>query len=177
MSFTKESKFLSLVLRHKPDIIGIKLDEHGWADVQALVSGISYFVPFNFNMLEEIVRTDSKQRYVFNTDHTQIRASQGHSIPVDVQLEITTPPEYLWHGTGQKYSASIDQQGLLPKSRLYVHLSADPETACMVGIRHGSLALYRIRSGAMARAGYAFFRSENGVWLTKNVPASFLEKQ
>ena len=107
MSFTKESKFLSLVLRHKPQAIGITLDAHGWADVQALISGMSKFLPFNFNMLEEIVRTDAKQRYAFNEDKTQIRANQGHSIAVDLDLEAVEPPEFLWHGTGEKYVASI----------------------------------------------------------------------
>lgn len=177
MSFTKESKFLSLVLRHKPQAIGITLDAHGWADVQALISGMSKFLPFNFNMLEEIVRTDAKQRYAFNEDKTQIRANQGHSIAVDVDLDVMEPPEFLWHGTGEKYVASISEQGLISQERLYVHLSEDPETACMVGIRHGNLALYRVCSGQMAQMGYTFYRSANGVWLTQNVPVQFLEKQ
>lgn len=177
MSFIKESKFLSLVLRHKPQAIGITLDEQGWADVQALISGMSKFLPFNFNMLEEIVRTDVKQRYTFNYDKTLIRATEGHAISVDVGLEAAEPPEFLWHGTGQQYAASIDQQGLLPQGHLYVHLSAEPEAACMVGLRYGSLVLYRVNSRRMAQLGYPFYRSESGVWLTQSVPAQFLTRQ
>lgn len=123
MGLTDTSKFLSLILRHKPETIGIKLDEHGWADVSELISGISKTRPFDMKMLEEIVRTDNKQRYSFNEDKTLIRANQGHSIPVDVELEKKTPPEFLYHGTGEKFVSSIDKEGLLSKSRLYVHLS------------------------------------------------------
>ena len=116
------STFIALVLRHKPDAAGITLDEHGWADANALVNGINREMGTSINMafLEEIVRTDKKQRYSFNDDHTLIRANQGHSIPVDVELEEKTPPDILWHGTGMKYFRSIEEQGLLPKSRLYV---------------------------------------------------------
>ena len=102
MGLTDTSKFLSLILRHKPETIEIKLDEHGWADVSELISGISKTRPFDMKMLEEIVRTDSKQRYSFNKDKTLIRANQGHSISVDVELEKKTPPEFLYHGTGEK---------------------------------------------------------------------------
>ena len=125
------SKFISLILRHQPEAIGIALDEHGWADVQELIDGINRSEGHTLDMelLEEIVRTDEKQRYSFNEDHTLIRANQGHSIPVDVELEEKVPPEILWHGTGEKYVSSIDAQGLIPKSRLYVHLSSDMETA------------------------------------------------
>ena len=117
MGLTDTSKFLSLILRHKPETIGIKLDEHGWADVSELISGISKTRPFDMKMLEEIVRTDNKQRYSFNEDKTLIRANQGHSIPVDVELEKKTPPEFLYHGTGEKFVSSIDKEGLLSKSR------------------------------------------------------------
>ena len=107
------SKFISLILRHKPEAIGITLDEHGWADVRKLIDGINQSEghTLNMEMLEEIVRTDEKQRYSFNEDHTLIRANQGHSIPVDVELEEKTPPDILWHGTGEKYVVSIDAQG------------------------------------------------------------------
>ena len=128
-------KFMSLILRHNPQVVGITLDEHGWADVQDLIEGINrsegHFL--DMDTLEEIVRTDEKQRYSFNEDHTLIRANQGHSIPVDVELEEKISPDILWHGTGQKYVSSIDVQGLIPKSRLYVHLSSDVETARKVG--------------------------------------------
>ena len=176
MGLTDTSKFLSLILRHKPETIGIKLDEHGWADVSELISGISKTRPFDMKMLEEIVRTDNKQRYSFNENKTLIRANQGHSIPVDVELEKKTPPEFLYHGTGEKFVSSIDKEGLLSKSRLYVHLSKDTETAVKVGSRHGKPVVYRVAAGKMADKGYEFILSVNGVWLVKAVPAEYLSK-
>ncbi|MDO4960830.1 MAG: RNA 2'-phosphotransferase [Eubacteriales bacterium] len=176
-NLTSLGKFISLILRHKPETIGISLDEHGWADVQELIAGINASGKYiDRDILEEIVRTNNKQRYSFNEDRTLIRANQGHSIPVDVELPVTEPPEILWHGTGKKYEESIDARGLIPKSRLYVHLSGDQETAEKVGIRHGKLVLYRVNSGLMYRDGYIFYRSVNGVWLTTAVPAEYLEK-
>ena len=105
MSDNNTSKFISLILRHKPETIGITLDEHGWANVDELIEGVSKTHPLTREGLEEIVRTDEKQRYSFNEDHSLIRANQGHSIPVDVELEQRTPPAVLWHGTGEKYTA------------------------------------------------------------------------
>lgn len=171
------SKFISLILRHKPEIIGITLDEHGWAKVSELIEGISKQYDFNMEMFEEIVRTDEKQRYSFNEDKTLIRANQGHSISVDVELEKVEPPEFLWHGTGEKFVSSIDKQGLIPKSRLYVHLSSDKETAIKVGKRHGKPVLYKIKSKEMWQNGFEFFLSKNGVWLTKKVPVIYLIKE
>ncbi len=170
------SKFLALILRHKPDAIGITLDEHGWANVDELLSGLAREEPCDLTRLERIVDEDEKQRYSFNDDHTLIRANQGHSIPVDVELEPLTPPTVLYHGTGEKYARLIDAQGLLPKSRLYVHLSTDVATARKVGARHGKPVLYRVDSSKMVEQGYAFFRAVNGVWLTKRVPNEFLER-
>ncbi len=129
MALTRTSCYISLILRHKPETIGITLDEHGWASVDELIAGVSRTHPLTMESLEEIVRTDEKQRYSFNGDKTLIRANQGHSIPVDVELPELEPPAILYHGTGKKYGPSIDRQGLLPKSRLYVHLSADKDTA------------------------------------------------
>lgn len=170
------SKFIALILRHKPEAIGITLDEHGWAEVTALIEGINKTEPFNMEMLERIVDTDEKQRYSFNEDKTLIRANQGHSIPVDVELEEVVPPDILYHGTGEKYAASIDQTGLINKSRLYVHLSGDIETAVKVGKRHGKPVIYTVNSKKMYEDGYPFFRSVNGVWLTKIVPVQYIEK-
>ena len=172
------SKFISLILRHKPGTIGISLDEHGWADVQELIAGInaSGNHQLDMDLLEEIVRTDEKQRYSFNEDHTLIRANQGHSIPVDVELEEMIPPAILYHGTGEKYVASIDREGLIPKSRLYVHLSSDEETARKFGSRHGKPVIYTVDCAAMTADGYQFFLSANHVWLTKAVPAGYLTK-
>lgn len=177
MGLKETSKFISLILRHKPEVIGISLDEHGWAEVDELIMGISKTTEFNREMLEEIVRTDQKQRYSFNEDKTLIRANQGHSIPVDVELDVVAPPEILWHGTGEKYTASIEKMGLIPKSRLYVHLSAQQETANQVGQRHGKVVIYRVLAGKMQSDGYIFYRSKNGVWLTKEVPLRYLERE
>ena len=176
MNLTRTSCFLSLILRHKPETIGISLDEHGWADVAELIEGISQTRKFNMNILEEIVQTDEKERYSFNEDKTLIRANQGHSIPVDVELEEVEPPEELWHGTGEKYVTSIDEIGLIRKSRLYVHLSKDKETALKVGSRHGKPVLYTVKTREMYQDGYTFFLSKNGVWLTKEVPVKYLVK-
>ena len=144
---TRISKYISLILRHKPEVIGIKLDTHGWADVNALLAGISRKYPINRDILEEIVRSDEKQRYSFSEDGTKIRANQGHSIQV-----------------------------LLPQSRLYVHLSPDQETAEKVGRRHGEPVIYLVDAGQMHRDGYLFYLSANGVWLTKAVPATYLKR-
>ncbi|MBO5353591.1 MAG: RNA 2'-phosphotransferase [Lachnospiraceae bacterium] len=170
------SKYISLILRHKPETIGITLDEHGWAKVSELIEGIRRTQPFDMELLEEIVRTDEKMRYSFNEDKTLIRANQGHSVPVDVELEQKMPPEFLWHGTGAKYTASIEQQGLIAKSRLYVHLSREYDTAVQVGSRHGSPVVYKVLTGKMAQEGYTFYLAKNGVWLTKEVPVRYLER-
>ena len=172
------SKFISLILRHKPETAGISLDEHGWADVQELIDGVNRTGghALDIDLLEEIVRTDEKQRYSFNEGHTLIRANQGHSIPVDVKLEEKIPPDILCHGTGEKYVPSIDAQGLIPKSRLYVHLSSDVETAKKVGSRHGRPVIYQIDCARMAKDGFLFYLSTNHVWLTKEVPVRYLSK-
>ena len=177
MSLERTSRYMSLILRHKPEVIGIQLDEHGWANVEELIAGIAKTQEFNRDILELIVRTDEKQRYSFNEDGTLIRANQGHSIPVDVELPAAIPPETLWHGTGEKYVASIDQQGLIPKGRLYVHLSSDAATATKVGSRHGKPVLYTVKAKEMHDDGYKFYLSKNGVWLTKEVPVKYLIKE
>ena len=173
MNLENISKYMCLILRHKPETIGITLDEHGWANVDELIDGIRKDNPgFDLGHLYEIVKTDSKGRYSFNEDKTLIRCNQGHSITVDVKQ----PPEFLYHGTGEKYVVSIDQIGLISKSRLYVHLSTDVETAEQVGKRHGKEIVYQVNSGQMCRDGYKFFLSVNNVWLTKEVPTKYLER-
>ena len=176
--YIKISSFISMLLRHKPEAAGLTLDEHGWCDVNELIKGVSeHRAPLTMEELEYIVETDDKGRYSFNEDKTLIRANQGHSIPVDVELDETEPPEFLWHGTGEKYVASIDETGLIPKSRLYVHLSADYDTADTVGKRHGSHLVYQVNAAEMSRAGYKFYLSKNNVWLTKEVPVKHLERK
>lgn len=172
------SKFISMILRHKPQVIGITLDEHGWANVDELIKGINETgeeIEFSKDTLETIVKTDKKQRYSFSQDKTLIRANQGHSVPVDVELEKKEPPKVLYHGTGSKFVKSIQEQGLLPMERLYVHLSTDVETVTNVGKRHGTPVIFQVNAEQMQKDGYDFFQSVNGVWLTKEVPAKYLE--
>ena len=170
----KLSRFISLVLRHKPGAADLELDEHGWADVEELIDGVNKAQEFTKEMLEEIVSTDDKQRYSFNEDKTLIRANQGHSVPVDVELEEMVPPDVLYHGSAIQYITSIRDLGLIPKSRLYVHLSADRKTARNVGVRHGVPVVWAIDTRAMYENGFKFYKSVNGVWLTKHVPVEYL---
>lgn len=171
------SVFLSLVLRHQPEAAGITLDEHGWADVEDLIQGISGTGrPMDMELLEDIVRTDEKGRYSFNEDRTLIRANQGHSIPVDVELTETTPPQVLYHGTASRFEQAILEQGLKPMSRLYVHLSGDAKTALTVGRRHGNPVVFEVDSGRMSRDGEHFYISQNGVLLTKRVKPEYLKR-
>ncbi len=171
------SKFISLILRHHPEAAYVELDEHGWADVDKLIKGIKRTgKQMNMELLEEIVRTDNKQRYSFNEDKTRIRANQGHSISVDVGLKEQEPPVFLYHGTAVGFYQRIQEQGLKPMGRLYVHLSKDVETAVNVGKRHGKPIVLKIHSGDMYRDGQTFYLSENGVWLTKNVAPKYFEQ-
>ena len=177
MDKTNLSKYIALILRHKPEAVGITLDENGWASVSELLSGINASGnEIDMQTLEEIVAEDEKQRYSFNADKTKIRANQGHSVNVDVELKKAKPTEILFHGTGEKFVPSIKSEGLKPKSRLYVHLSKDGETAVKVGSRHGKPVVFEVNSGEMSRNGFEFFLSENGVWLTKIVPAEYLRE-
>ena len=170
----KLGRFLSLVLRHDPGAAGISLDEHGWADVEALLAGVSRTGRrIDRETLERIVRENSKQRYAFNGDHTKIRANQGHSLPVDVELKRAQPPRYLYHGTASRFLPGIRREGIRRMNRQYVHLSGDRETAEAVGRRHGQAAVITIDAQAMARDGIAFYRSENGVWLCGAVPPDY----
>ena len=172
----KASKYLCLILRHKPWAAGIELDEHGWADVAQLLEAIAPRYPLTMEQLEEIVDTDDKQRYSFSEDKTLIRANQGHSVPVDIEFDKLVPPEYLWHGTAERSVESIMSEGLRPMSRLYVHISADTETALKVGKRHGVPVILRIDALRMHEDGYEFFRSANGVWLARAVPPQYLSR-
>lgn len=175
--YDKISKFISLVLRHNPGAIGIKLDSHGWADVQELIAGINMAGnKINMDILEEIVKTDKKGRYSFNDNKTMIRANQGHSINVDVGLQEKKPPEILYHGTAKRFLPGILEEGLKPMGRLYVHLSKDEDTAAVVGKRHGKPAILKVHSGEMYRNGIKFYLSENNVWLVKNVAPRYLEE-
>ena len=143
---------------------------------RARAFGVRKVVDVDMATLERIVKEDSKQRYSFNEDRTRIRANQGHSIPVDVELTAEDPPEYLYHGTTETSIPSIEEQGLLAGARLYVHLTHDPKTAERVGARHGKAVVYRVSSKKMAGDGFIFYRSVNDVWLTKAVPTDYLSR-
>ncbi len=153
----KLSVFISLVLRHKPDAAGIQLDEHGWANVDELIEGIKNTGrQIDMDVLEEIVKTDNKQRYSFNEDNTLIRANQGHSIPVDVELEEKQPPQYLYHGTADRFLDSIMTEGLKPMSRLYVNLSKEEEKAVKVGKKQRKPVVLKIKSKKKWENGVKF---------------------
>ena len=173
-SMTEMSKLIALVLRHNPGALNLTLDEHGWCDVSALIERLSAIQPFTMETLEKIVSEDSKQRYSFNQDKTCIHANQGHSIPVDVELEEAEPPAVLWHGTATRFVEEIRKMGLTPRTRLYVHLSADVSTAQTVGARHGRPVVFAVDAAAMRQDGLVFYRSVNGIWMTKAVPPQYL---
>ena len=170
------SVFISLILRHKPDVIGITLDEHGWANVKELIDGINASGRnINMDMLEEIVRTDNKGRYSFNDTKELIRANQGHSVKVNVELKEAKPPDILYHGTATKSLDNIKRQGVRSMSRLYVHLSKDLNTAISVGSRHGKCAVLVVDAKRMSDDGHKFYLSENGVWLTKYIDWKYIK--
>lgn len=173
---TKISKFLSLILRHKPETIDLKLDENGWADVKELLEkSAENGNPFTRRELETVVETNDKKRFTFDASGEKIRASQGHSIEVEIGFEEKTPPEILYHGTAEKNVAAIFAGGLNKMSRHHVHLSAEIETARVVGARYGKVVIFKIETGKMLAENFKFYVSANGVWLTESVPAKFLE--
>ena len=171
------SKFLSLILRHSPETIGLKLDENGWADVEELIAKCSKKGNIlDSQLLDYVVKNNDKKRFAFNEDKTKIRASQGHSIEVELNLIETIPPEILYHGTATRFLESILQQGLQKKSRQHVHLSATVETATAVGSRHGKVAILIIDAERMQNEGFKFYLSENNVWLTELVPVQYISQ-
>lgn len=168
-------RFLSLVLRHQPAAAHITLDARGWAQVEDLLKGCARAGKrLDMETLERIVRENNKQRYSFNKDHTRIRANQGHSLAVDVELKTAVPPPFLYHGTAKRFLAEIREHGITRQSRQYVHLSADRQTAQTVGARHGAPLILAVDAAAMHREGYSFWLSENKVWLCREVPWKFI---
>ncbi|MEM9776943.1 MAG: RNA 2'-phosphotransferase [Chloroflexota bacterium] len=172
----KISKFLALILRHDPGRIGLELDPQGWANVDELLEKINRSRKWQLTRddLENVVAEDNKQRYRLNSDKTQIRASQGHSIQIDLGLEPVEPPAVLYHGTAKRFLNSIMDEGLVSKSRQHVHLSADVKTATTVGKRHGRPAILLINTQQMAADGHQFYLSDNKVWLTDHVPVKYI---
>jgi putative RNA 2'-phosphotransferase len=175
-SIVSTSKFLSLILRHKPAEIGPSLDSNGWADIDELLRlTAAKGKPLTRAIIDEIVATNDKKRFFISTDGTKIRANQGHSISVELGLPSREPPAMLFHGTATRFVESIQKQGLLKGNRQHVHLSADEETAVKVGQRHGMPVVLQIASIEMQRAGHLFYLSANGVWPTEHVPPAFIE--
>jgi putative RNA 2'-phosphotransferase len=173
---TRTSKFLSLVLRHEPETAGITLDSAGWAEVDALLKGCAKAGrTITRVQLDHVVATNSKKRFEFSSGGTRIRASQGHSVDVDLAYEAKVPPDILYHGTATRFLAAIRAEGLRKIARHHVHLSAETAVTTQVGARHGKPALLTIRAGEMQRAGWQFFQSTNGVWLVDAVPSQFIE--
>ena len=169
------SKFLSLVLRHQPETIGVSLDPNGWIDVEVLLLALAqHGRQLSREDLERLVRESDKQRFALSEDGNRIRANQGHSVEVDLALAPQTPPEILYHGTVDRFLDSILSTGLRKGDRHHVHLSANLETAEKVGQRRGKPVILQIRSGDMHRAGFSFFLSDNGVWLVDHVPAEWI---
>ncbi len=172
----RTSKFLSLILRHEPERVGLKLDSVGWIGVSELLEAVNRNgVSLTLDQLKHVVATNDKKRFAISEDGLRIRASQGHSIEVDLQYEPQTPPEFLYHGTPERFLESIRATGLNKGQRHHVHLSPDPQTAAKVGQRRGRPVVLRIRAGEMHRQGHVFHRSANGVWLVLHVPPHFIE--
>ena len=172
----KTSKFLTYVLRHRPDGIGLTLDANGWADIDDLVArAATANVALTRESIAAIVRDNDKKRFAISDDGRRIRASQGHSVAVDLALEPREPPEVLYDGTATRFLDAIRREGLRPMSRQHVHLSPDEATATAVGQRHGKPVVLRVRAGEMARKGQGFHLSQNGVWLTGPVEPRFIE--
>lgn len=171
---SKISKFLSYVLRHKPEKIGIKLGSDGWVDVKELIEKSKNEIVFDFNELKEVVKNCDKQRFSFSSDFCEIKANQGHSTDVEIKFKEVVPPVMLFHGTVDKFLESIKKKGLLPMNRHHVHLSGDEETAIKVGSRRGKPVILKIDSKKMFADGIKIYKSDNGVYLTDKVDKKYI---
>lgn len=171
----KVSKYLSRHLRHEPERLGLTLEPGGWVDVDDLLAACSrHNMTLSRTELDEVVTNNSKQRFSFDESGRKIRANQGHSVDVDLQLAPSNPPEVLYHGTGHRTVEAIRRDGLRKMARHHVHLSADVPTARVVGARHGRPHIFAVDAAGMKREGHIFYRSENGVWLVDEVPPAYL---
>jgi len=172
---TSASKFLSLVLRHQPGIIGLQLDKAGWAEIADLIQKASNAgVHLTYAIVRTVVDTSDKQRFSISSDGLRIRANQGHSILVELGLLKTVPPDFLFHGTVKRNLVAIRHQGITKGNRQYVHLSSDENTALETGRRHGYAVVLTVQAGRMSIDGFTFYRAENGVWLTEYVPSKYV---
>jgi putative RNA 2'-phosphotransferase len=174
---TTISKFLSKYLRHQPQDLGLRLEVGGWVNVEELLRACAnHNFPISLTELEQVVATNEKKRFAFDLTGTLIRANQGHSVEVDLQLEPMEPPNILYHGTAEKSVEAILRSGLQKMARHHVHLSSDRTTAKTVGQRHGKPVLFAVDAAAMSKAGYLFYCSENQVWLVDQVPSEYLQR-
>ncbi|MCA1378417.1 MULTISPECIES: RNA 2'-phosphotransferase [unclassified Bradyrhizobium] len=172
---TQLSKFLSLVLRHQPETIGLVLDSHGWASIDDLIAKANAAgTKFGRDDLLRVVAESDKKRFSLSPGTDRIRAAQGHSVSVELGLAPQEPPSILYHGTATRFVEAILSEGLKPQARQQVHLSSDEATAQRVGQRHGKPHIFKVDAGSMNAKGFKFFRAENGVWLTDHVPPEFL---
>lgn len=177
VAMTHRSKLLSLVLRHSPQTIGLQLDSAGWAHTDELLACLACSgKPMSLAQLQAVVADSDKQRFAFSEDGRHIRANQGHSVAVELQLAPSAPPDTLFHGTATRFLDAILAQGLTRQQRHHVHLSVSIETAGAVGRRHGKLALLQVDAARMVADGHVFYCSDNGVWLTDAVPVAYLQK-
>jgi len=173
----KVSKYLSKHLRHQPERLGLELAPGGWVAVDDLLAAcLRQGFPITRDELQEVVARNSKQRFSFDEAGARIRANQGHSVEVDLQLAPATPPDVLYHGTGHGTAAAIAEGGLLRMKRHHVHLSVDTPTARAVGMRHGRPVIFVVDAAAMGRDGHTFYVSDNGVWLVDEVPPCYLHR-
>ncbi len=174
---TRNSKFLSLVLRHKPETIGVQLDEHGWIAITTLLNALQqYGKRISHQDLQEICAACDKQRFKISDDGLRILANQGHTVKIDLGLTPQSPPPVLYHGTASRFIGNIFRQGLLAGSRQHVHLTEDLNTAKKVGARHGIPVILKIDTAALLEAGQVFYQSENKVWLTAVIAPRYLSK-
>jgi putative RNA 2'-phosphotransferase len=173
---THIGKFMSLVLRHEPQAIGAKLDVDGWLPLETLVNGMQKTYPsITVQNIVEIVESSDKKRFQFSESRSHIRAVQGHSVAIEGStVQLAEAPEYLYHGTAISKVVTIQSEGLKPMSRIHVHLSADRETAIIVGRRHGKPAVFQVNSAVAKSDGVQFFLAENGVWLCNSLPPKYL---
>lgn len=171
----KISRFMSLVLRHQPDAAGLTLDEGGWVSVSDLLNGLSANGRgISMQQLEVVVAENDKQRFQFDEDKVRIRATQGHSVVVELGYEPAVPPEFLYHGTPKQFVASIRREGLKKQRRHHVHLHLDVTIARAAGERRGDPVILTVASGRMHASGHQFFLTPNNVWLTDAVPPEYL---
>ncbi len=168
----QKGKFLSLILRHKPEEIDLTLDQYGWAELKKIISNKK--MSLTFEEIKEIVETNDKKRFEFDAEKKKIRARQGHSIDVDVELEEFIPTDFLYHGTATRFLTSIFETGLSKRNRNHVHLSDNIEVAMSVGSRHGTPIALKVDAVKLFEKNHKFYKSNNGVYLTDNVPVEYI---